>query len=87
MRVLYTDEYNNFTLIEATAITKVPEETMVIMTILGGNGILVCDDEKLYDHLNAFLKAHVDDNVINFSEYTFKGLTTRDIISNFLDSL
>ena len=50
MRVLYTDEYNNFTLIEATAITKVPEETMVMMTILGGNGILVCDDEKIYDH-------------------------------------
>lgn len=88
MRVLFKDENGNLTMLEANGLGKGSEKQPVVaITVKAGAAPMICDDPKLYKEFDQILKANINNPSIDLSEYTFKTLSIKDMVSSMSDMM
>lgn len=48
---------------------------------------MICDDPKLYKEFDQILKANINNPSIDLSEYTFKTVSIKDMVSSMSDMM
>lgn len=88
MRVLFKDENGNLAMLEANGLGKGSDKQPVVaITLKAGSTPMICDDPKLYKEFDQILKANINNPSIDLSEYTFKTLSIRDMVSSMSDMM
>lgn len=80
MKVLFKDKFNNLSVVEATSITVDNDESYIMMTLADTKVPFICKDQDLIKNFERIIRRELDSAYINFDNYTFDRMSTKDIV-------